>query len=281
MERTETNREMAEGMELERFDRDAGTGAIVSALQRDGAVILDQQVDRETADTVAAELRPSFDAEGRNFENDFNGYTTLRISGILARSRASAALIGHDRIMAIIDPILLPHCINYRIGSCTGIEILPGEDDQQLHTDADIYPLQIPGVEWQVNVMWALDDFSVENGGTRVVPHSHRAWGSGHASRDEVVQAVMSKGSALVYLGSLLHGGGGNRGNRPRMGLINTYALGWLRQEVNQYLHIPREIADSYPERIRRLIGYQGHGNSLGRYPNDPDGHWSRNPDAG
>ena len=69
-------------------------------------------------------------------------------------------------------------------------------------------------------------------------------------------------------------GGGANRSDSPRMGLINTYSLGWLRQEVNQYLHIPREIADSYPDRVRRLIGYQGHGSSLGRFPDDPDGYW-------
>ena len=83
--------------------------------------------------------------------------------------------------------------------------------------------------------------------------------------------AVMPKGSALFYLGSALHGGGANLSDKPRMGLINTYSLGWLHQEENHYLTIPREVADSYPERIRRLIGYQGHGRNLGWYPDMPD----------
>jgi ectoine hydroxylase-related dioxygenase (phytanoyl-CoA dioxygenase family) len=84
----------------------------------------------------------------------------------------------------------------------------------------------------------------------------------------------MSKGSVLFYLGSLVHGGGANRSELPRCGLINTYSLGWLRQEENHYLTIPREVADGFPESVRRLMGYQSHGPYLGVYPGDPDGHW-------
>lgn len=267
-------------MELQRFDRNAGRDEIVAALRDVGAVILTEQVDAGIADAVARELRPSFDTAGRETESDFNGYSTLRLSAILARSRSSAELIGHQRVLDIIDPILLPHCINYRTGSCTGIEVLPGETDQELHTDASIYPIRIPGVEWQVNVMWALDDFTAENGATRVVPYSHVWRGPERPPTDGVVQAIMAKGSALVYLGSVLHGSGANRTDASRIGLINTYSLGWLRQEENHYLTIPREIADSYPERIRWLIGYRGHGTSLGWYPEMPELQERRDGDA-
>ena len=90
---------------------------------------------------------------------------------------------------------------------------------------------------------------------------------------EDTVQTVMPKGSVLIYLGSVWHGGGANRTNKARMGLVNTYSLGWLRQEENHYLSIPREIADSYPEPIRRLIGYQGHVRLLGWWPGNPDGY--------
>lgn len=83
----------------------------------------------------------------------------------------------------------------------------------------------------------------------------------------------MERGSVLFYLGSTIHGGGANRSGAPRSGLINTYSLGWLRQEENQYLAIPREIAESYPQNVRRLMGYQSH-DVLGVYPGDPDGNW-------
>lgn len=260
-------------MSIQSFAPDAGLRDILAALRREGAVILQELVPPALADRVAAELRPYFDTEGTKPQNDFNGYRTLRVSGILARSRSAAELIAHPRLMEIADAILLPHCINYRIGSTTGIEIWPGESAQLLHRDDAIYPVRIPGLDLQVSSNWALTDFTPENGATRVVPGSHRWMEPGEPLEDCVVQAAMPKGSVLVYLGSVLHGGGANATNRPRMGLVNTYSLGWLRQEENQYLTIPREIAETYPEPVRRLMGYQGHGRLLGWYPDNPDGY--------
>jgi ectoine hydroxylase-related dioxygenase (phytanoyl-CoA dioxygenase family) len=173
-------------------------------------------------------------------------------------------MIGHARVLAVADAILKPHCLTYRIGSTTGIEILPGEDDQVLHTDDSMYPLRIPELEFQIGVMWALNDFTEDNGGTRVVLGSHGVSMDDDETLDEPVQAAMPKGSALFYMGSLWHGGGANRSSGPRMGLINTYSLGWLRQEVNQYLAVPPEIAAQYGETIRCLLGYTKHGHHLG-----------------
>jgi ectoine hydroxylase-related dioxygenase (phytanoyl-CoA dioxygenase family) len=114
-----------------------------------------------------------FDKEGRLTESDFNGYRTLRTSGTLARSCTSAELIGHARVLEVADAVLLPHCINYQLGSTTAIEILPGESEQFLHTDDAIYPLRVPGLQLQVSAMWPLVDFTLENGATRLVPRSH------------------------------------------------------------------------------------------------------------
>jgi ectoine hydroxylase-related dioxygenase (phytanoyl-CoA dioxygenase family) len=258
---------------LASFAPGAGVDEMVAAMDRDGAIILSECVSDETVEAVKSELRPYFDSEGTGPQGDFNGYDTLRLSGILARSRTSAELVGFPSLLAIVDALLLPHCINYRIGSLTGIEIWPGESTQALHRDDEIYPMRNPGMEWQVSVNWALDEFTTENGATRVVPGSHRWPEEREAAEDEIVQAIMPKCSVLVYLGSALHGGGANRSDRPRMGLVNTYSLGWLRQEENMYLTIPRAIAKSYPENIRRLMGYQGHGEFLGWYPDNPDGY--------
>lgn len=261
-------------MAIETFNRECDLAPILEALRRDGAVVLADWAAPDLIDRVAEELRPYFDSEGKRFESDFNGYKTLRISGILARSRTSAHLIAEPRLLEILDAVLLPHCETYRIGSTTGIEILPGEDAQVLHTDDSIYPMRMPGLQWQVSTNWALDDFTIENGATRMIPGSHSwpMWRLPEA-KDDVVQAVMTKGSLLIYMGSLFHGGGANKSNKPRMGLVNTYSLGWLRQEENQYLMVPRDVAESYPDRVRRLIGYECHGPILGWYQGNPDGY--------
>jgi len=259
---------------LTTFDSTADDHEIIEALKCDGGVIVKDVGQLDTIDEITKDFRPHFDAQGHRNQNDFNGYKTLRLSGVLGLSRASADLIAHPRVMKIADAILKPHCENYRIGSCTGIEILPGEEAQVLHRDDGFYPIRIPGVEFQISAMWAFDDFTLENGATRVVPGSQGDQEISDFQEEDVVQAVMPKGSLLLYFGTTLHGGGANNSNMPRCGLINTYSLGWLRQEENQYLSIPREVADSFPDHVRRLMGYQSHGTYLGVYPGDPDGNW-------
>lgn len=251
-------------MELPVFDNDADRDRVIGAMRRTGAAVIRNALDADIVDACAAEMRAEFDGRGKLQESDFNGYSTLRISGVLGYAPTTARMIGHPWVVAVADAILKPHCEAYRIGSTTGIEILPGEDHQVLHRDDSIYPLRLAGMETQIGVMWALNDFTGENGGTRVALGSHRVSGDDDGPPGEAVQAVMPKGSVLFYMGSLWHGGGANRSNEARMGLINTYALGWLRQEVNQYIAVPPEIAIQYDETVRRLLGYAKHGRNLG-----------------
>ncbi|MFP6808140.1 MAG: phytanoyl-CoA dioxygenase family protein [Pseudomonadales bacterium] len=268
-------------MPLEYFKSDADSDDVVAALKRDGAAVVTNQVSDEIADAIRAELRDPFDTQGRSDESDFNGYKTLRASGILGWSPTSPEVVAHPRVMDVCDAVLLEHCLNYRIGSLTAIEIYPGETDQYLHTDDGIYPVRMPGMQLQVSSMWALDDFTEENGATRVALGSHRENNMDRFSAEKmkkesnIVQAEMPKGSVLFYLGTTLHGGGANRSSAPRTGLINTYALGWLRQEENQYLNVPREIADRHSKKIRDLMGYNMH-RTLGSYQH-PDGTWMAN----
>ncbi len=259
---------------LKTFDKNTNSSELIEALKKDGGVIVANQVDHDVVDKVKAELHPHFEEQGSKFANDFNGYKTLRLGGILGLSRASADLIAHARVMEVADAILKPSCENYRLGSSTAIEILPGEKAQILHRDENFYPVNILNMELQIGVMWALDDFTKENGATQVISPDQGLTEDMDLSNAIIEQAVMPKGSVLFYLGSTIHGGGANRSASSRSGLINTYSLGWLRQEENQYLTIPRDVADSYPDHIRRLIGYQAHGQSLGVYPGDPDGYW-------
>jgi ectoine hydroxylase-related dioxygenase (phytanoyl-CoA dioxygenase family) len=128
--------------------------------------------------------------------------------------------------------------------------------------------------------MWALNDFTAENGATRVVLGTHNKLLPAHGHMDilddDVVQAIMPRGSLLLYLGSTVHGGGANRSEGPRAGLINTYSLGWLRQEENQYLNVSREVAMTHSATIQRLMGYCRHPSpdgNLGTWQR-PDGSW-------
>ncbi len=261
---------------LASFERGTATDQVLAALRRDGAVVVREQVDAEIADAVLGELRPHFDLQGKASVSDFNGYRTLRLACVLSHAPSSAALIAHPLVLEIADALLLPHCLAYQVGSTTAIEIWPGETGQVLHRDDTIYPMRLPGMELQISAMWALADFTAENGATRVVPGSHHLEldDSEHIGEERVCDALMPKGSVLFYMGRTVHGGGANRSNTPRAGLINTYSLGWLQPEVNHALTYSPDLVKRFPEPIPRLMGYQSHGRHLGLFPGDPDGYW-------
>ncbi|HTV94869.1 MAG TPA: phytanoyl-CoA dioxygenase family protein [Steroidobacteraceae bacterium] len=262
-------------MLLKSFEANASVAAVVDTLRRDGGVIVRDLAPVNLIDACAAELRPALNEFDEGQRTDFSGAKTLRCGGVLRYAPSCAALIAHQMVLNVADAILLPSCAEYQIGSTTGIEILPGESDQQLHRDDTPYPIQIAGLELQIGVMWAFNEFTAENGATRVVPGSHRFLRAWHRpDLTHWASAAMAKGSALFYLGSTWHGGGANRSNSPRTGLINTYCLGWLRSEENHCLEVPPPVARQYGERVRRLLGYTTHGaghDQLGYYAgNDP-----------
>jgi hypothetical protein len=271
-------------MLLESLDANVSPAAVVDVLRRDGGVIVRELAPVALIDACAAELRPSLDAFAESERTDFSGTKTLRCGGVLRYAPSCAALIAHPMVLGVADAILLPSCAEYQIGSTTGIEILPGESDQPLHRDDTPYPIQLAGLELQIGVMWAFNDFTAENGATRVVRGSHRFLRAWH--RPDLAhwaQAVMPKGSAVFYLGSTWHGGGANRSPSPRTGLINTYCLGWLRSEENHTLEVPPESARQYDERVRRLLGYTTHGaghDQLGYY-GGTDPVWVEQPQTG
>ena len=259
-------------LEIKRLSDDPKN--VADTLLEDGGVIVENAAPTDLLDQILADFRTPFDDQGHKFSNDFNGYKTLRLGGILGLSRAAADLIAHPLVLGVADKVLKRHCTSYRVGSSTAIEILPGEKAQVLHRDDDFYPIRIPGVDFQISAMWALTDFTRENGATRVAPRSNDLRDIDGISDDQITQATMPRGSVLFYLGATVHAGGENRSDTARTGLITTYSLGWLRQEENHYLTLPRDVVDSYPDPIRRLIGYQSHGPYLGVWPGDPDGHW-------
>lgn len=247
---------------------------MTSALENEGAIIIDHLIDEDVIDRFNGDLRAEFDRQGHLFQGDFNGYKTLRIGAVTKHSSEFPTLLAHPVILEIADAILKPHCEVYQVGSTTAIEILPGELAQVLHADDTCYPSHLLAFEAQISVLWALDDFTEDNGATQVVMRQDRPDDEADFDKAPIQKAVMPKGSVVIYLGSTIHGGGANNSDKPRKALVNTYCLGWLRQEENQYLSLTHEEVSALTEPVRRLLGYQAHGPYLGVWPDDPDGQW-------
>jgi ectoine hydroxylase-related dioxygenase (phytanoyl-CoA dioxygenase family) len=255
-------------MPLETVDSSVPADELVGILERDGALVIRGLTRPAQMDQIGAELAPwlTLPLEQSPLGRDkFKGMRTLRTSSLMARSEGCRALALIPRVLEILDKVLGPQCATYQLSWTQAIRIGAGEVAQIPHRDTNMYPFARPGPECFVNTIWALTEFTADNGGTVVYPGSHR-WEDHRTptAGDEVVSAEMSAGSVLVYYGSVYHGGGANRSEQDRIGIGLAYTLGWLRQEENQYLACPVELARTFSPELQRLMGYQGHFPFLG-----------------
>jgi ectoine hydroxylase-related dioxygenase (phytanoyl-CoA dioxygenase family) len=234
-------------------------------LKRDGYLVLENHLDAARLRTVYDELAPHFEAVPFG-TGAFYGGETKRFGRALSRSRSAASLVLDPAITTIVRAVLLPHCERLQLNLTQGIEIHPGAPAQGPHRDHDMWGGSKAGIEYMVNVMWALDDFTHENGATRIWPRSNHMLDIPFLPEDEAVEAVMPAGSACLFLGSTLHSGGANKSRLPRRGLIISYCLGWLKPWENQWLAYPPHVASSFEPELAALIGYQQHLPSLGNF---------------
>jgi len=266
---------------LSHLPADTAAQAVIDALARDGAVIVDRLIGDDLLDRVAVELEPHL-AVTPFGPDDFSGYRTRRCGGLIGRVPASRELVMHPLSLAAAGG-LLAHATNFQLHLTQAIAIGPGEPAQPIHRDQwafDFFPFP-NGYEVQCNTIWALTEFTEENGATRVVPGSHRAEDGQRYSEGDSVAAEMARGSVLYYTGAVYHGGGANRSDAVRIGLNITYDLAWLRQEENQYLSVPREVAATLPEDLLRLMGYARGAYALGYIDDLRDPIEAVRPDLG
>ena len=116
--------------------------------------------------------------------------------------------------------------------------------------------------------MWAMDDFTAENGATLLLPGTHLIADSEPPPNVEPVSAEMSAGSVLLWDGSLFHAGGANRTNAARLGVTVIYCRAWLRQQENQFIGVPPSLVKTLPSQLQKLIGYWVVNNLLGYIDN-------------
>jgi ectoine hydroxylase-related dioxygenase (phytanoyl-CoA dioxygenase family) len=249
---------------LAHLSRTAPPEAVAEVVASDGAVIVDRLAPPELMDRIGAELGPWL-AETPVGPDDFSGRLTRRTGALIARSTSSRELVMHPLALGT-TALVLAHATNFQLHLTQAIAIGPGQGAQPLHRDRwafDFFPF--PNTyEVQCNTIWALTDFTEENGATRVVPGSNKAEDGVVLAASDTLPAEMERGSALFYSGSVYHGGGANETDTTRVGVNITYNVAWLRQEENQYISVPREVAETLPVDLLRLMGYDRGAYALG-----------------
>jgi len=217
--------------------------------------VLEDVIEADLIDRIRADIgRIEHDSKVEPAHNEFEGRETLRLYNLLAHGGAFAQIPTHPAVLPVVEGVLDRGCL---VSTLSSISIGPGETPQPLHSDDQVIGLDRPHKAVVCNTMWALTDFTEENGATRIVPGSHLF---DHApdftAEIETVPAIMKRGSVLVWHGSLWHGGGANKTQERRIGVAMNYCAGFIRQQENQQLGVPRDVARTFSPRLKRLLGY-------------------------
>ncbi len=251
-------------MPIAHLPNDSSPEEVAAIVGRDGAGVVEGLAPAELLDRIHQELQPYLQATPAG-PDSFSGRLTRRTGALVARSPSCRELVTHPLAVAA-SRALLSQATNIQLHLTQAIAIGPGETAQPIHRDQwafDFFPFP-RGYDVQCNTIWALTDFTEENGATRVVPGSNMGEDGLAFQPEETEPAVMDRGSVLFYSGSVYHGGGANRSSTTRIGLNITYNVAWLRQEENQYLSVPHEVAETLPTDLLRLMGYDRGAYALG-----------------
>ncbi|WP_232494822.1 phytanoyl-CoA dioxygenase family protein [Novosphingobium kaempferiae] len=236
---------------------------LAARLNQDGWCVVEKALPPRVLDGLEQDLAASFAATPL-CQGPFYGERTRRFGGLLARSVHAQRLVMHPAILEVAEAVLLPWCERIALNLTQAIEIMPGALPQLPHRDQDMWQGPKGSIEYLVNVMWPLDAFTRANGGTRL-------WTASQCDQDvpalpeaDAVVPHLVRGDALVFLGSTLHGGGGNLTATPRRGIIVSYCLGWLKPFELQWLVYPPAIARGFSSELAALVGYAQHRPNLG-----------------
>jgi|TARA_B100001167_G_scaffold134221_1_gene84654 ectoine hydroxylase-related dioxygenase (phytanoyl-CoA dioxygenase family) len=269
-------------MTINYLSADSDIEAIETEIKSNGCVIIEDLIDKSTVEQIKSDLVPHLTPTP--VKDKFAGRHTKRAGLVIARSPKARELIMHPKVLEVTEKAL-SHSTNFQLHNAQVLAVGPGSELQPIHRDQwafDFFPFP-SGFDTTLSTMWALTDFTAENGATRLVPGSHKVNESSLEEalstaknltinfEEETKAAEMKAGSVLFYTGSLYHGAGPNSTESVRIGLTIQYTLGWLRQEENQYLGNSSEVLNELPEDLLRLMGYKGAASSLGFYDNLKD----------
>ena len=249
---------------------DSLVNSAIADIRENGYAIVEGAISSTMASNIKRALAPWLQGKQMG-RNDFEGFRTERVYALLDKVPQVASLVEHDVILRIVDAFLP---LNYLLSSALAINIYPDETPQRFHMDDGDGAMNVrrPHPPIGMSAIWALDDFTSENGATEIVPGSHKWDHERQPDERESITVTMPLGSVLVFGGNVFHRGGANRTGIPRLAITPQYGPPYMRQLENMTLAVSPTVAGQYSERVQALLGYsvdspgfRGHVN--GRHP--------------
>ncbi len=257
-------------MMLRHFTTNDAITLIESAIEEDGACIVDSLISETLCDQLMADFLPhiggvnwcNVEAPDAKFEGlkdkEFFGIKTKRFHGLPGLSSHCPEIISHPYLLKLAYHMLGAgkSCRDIRVSTMELMVLGQGEVQQSFHRDFDSWPYT-EGSRHHLSLISAniaLCDFTENNGATIVVPGSHR-WPKDREPKPfETCRAIMNKGSALIYSGDVLHGGGSNHEPEIRTGFYVGYIPSWLSNLENHAVSNPPETIEALDDKTRSLL---------------------------
>ncbi|KKK12905.1 hypothetical protein P175DRAFT_0506353 [Aspergillus ochraceoroseus IBT 24754] len=259
---------------------------VVQSLIQNGVVIIRNFVSQDVIETVQKDIEPSLN----RFCNEYPTHKLNVMANTVRDSRTfMEALVMHPLLVDVCDRILSGRCKSWfgqkcrefvsksQVSSNSTLVAMPGTENQPLHRDDGLFFNDVPAIkasEYQpgrdrgIVCFVASTKATKENGATRFIPGSHLQASTQPPPADETTAnihyAELERGDAMIMLNSLYHGASANTTDKPRVLYAVSRTHGYIRQEENQYLAIPKETMLSFPEETQNSFGMSIVGQFLG-----------------
>jgi ectoine hydroxylase-related dioxygenase (phytanoyl-CoA dioxygenase family) len=182
---------------------------------------------------------------------------TDRLSDLINKGDMYHVAIKHPRLLAAIAHVLKG---DLKLSSLNSRAALPGLGLQGLH--ADWGELETAGDFQVCNSVWLLDDFTPENGATRVVPGTHLQTKTPHqllsdpsAPHPDQIILEGKAGDVVVFNAHLWHGGTLNRTDKPRRAMHGYFTRRHQAQQLDQQRYIRKQTWDTLSPAARVVLG--------------------------
>jgi len=185
----------------------------------------------------------------------FTGFVTRRWFDLLNDGDIWQQVAIHPGVISVLSHVLGDDFLLSTMGSAV---IGPGEESQMLHVDDGVYQFPRPHPNLVCNTMWALSDFTHENGATLVVPESNN-WDHDPVMGEDykTISLEMPAGSIAFVVGTCYHGAGANTTDEIRWALTINYCNGSMRQQENLMLGIKPERMMTFPKELQNILGFK------------------------